>query len=151
MEVSVTSVLNCGALPIGGSGNTHRKNKRVPFNFCVASYSVYISISGNSFCICHTRSHMHRTLTGGERHGLPFTQRVVLLCVQRGGVLRVGLQVEDRVLREASGQAQLLGVGALNGEEETVAGDLGPGGEPQHDDTVLGHVGEMDVCGSVGL
>lgn len=71
--------------------------------------------------------------------------------MQRGRVLGVGRQVEQRVLGEAGGQAQLLGVGALDGEEEPVAGDLGPRREPRHDGAVLGDVAEVDVCGSVGL
>lgn len=92
-----------------------------------------------------------RTLTGDELGRLPFAQRVVLLCVQRSGVLGVGRQVEQRVLGEAGGQAQLLGVGALDGEEESVAGDFGPRREPRHDGAVLGDVAEVDVCRSVGL
>lgn len=71
--------------------------------------------------------------------------------MQCGGVLCVGLQVEEGVLRQAGRQAQLLGVGALDSEEETVAADFGTGREPQHHSAVLGHVGEVDICGSVGL
>lgn len=92
-----------------------------------------------------------RTPTGGELGGLPFAQRVLLLCVQCGRVLGVGRQVEQRVLGEASRQAQLLGVGALDGEEESVAGDFGPWRKPRHDGAVLGDVAEVDVCRSVGL
>ena len=71
--------------------------------------------------------------------------------MQRRRVLRVGLQVEEGVLGEAGGQAQLLGVRPLHGEEEAVAGDFGAGGVPHHDGAVLSHVGEMDICGSIGL
>lgn len=71
--------------------------------------------------------------------------------MQCGRVLGVGRQVEQRVLGEASGQAQLLGVGALDGEEESVAGDFGPGRVPRHDGAVLGDVAEVDVCWRVRL
>lgn len=47
------------------------------------------------------------TLTGGKLSGFSFTQYVVLLRVQRGRVLRVRFQVEQGVLSEAGGQAQL--------------------------------------------
>lgn len=71
--------------------------------------------------------------------------------MERSAVLCIRLQVEEGVLRKAGRQAQLLGVGALNGEEESVAGDFGTGSIPQHHSTVLCHISEMDICGSIGL
>lgn len=65
--------------------------------------------------------------------------------MQYSRVLCVRLQVEERVLSQAGGQTQLFGVGALDGEEETVTCDLSTGGVPEHHSTVLGHVGEVDV------
>lgn len=94
---------------------------------------------------------VHETLTGGEHSRLSVAQRVILLCVKRGRVLCVRLQVEEGVLSEAGGQAQLLGGRALDGEEEPVAGDFGPGGKPHHHSAVFSHVGEVDICRSVGL
>lgn len=47
------------------------------------------------------------TLTGGKLSGFSFTQDVVLLCMQCGRVVCVRLQVEQGVLSEAGGQAQL--------------------------------------------
>lgn len=54
-------------------------------------------------------------LTGGKLSTFSFTQYVVLLCMQRGSVHRVGLQVEQGVLSEAGGQTQLQGGRALHG------------------------------------
>lgn len=71
--------------------------------------------------------------------------------MQSSRVLGIGLQVEQGVLSEAGRQAQLLGVGALDGEEESVAGDLGTRGVPHHHGTVVGNVLEMDICWSIGL
>lgn len=94
---------------------------------------------------------MHWILTGCKQSRLSRTHGVGLLRVQSHCVFGIWLQVEEGVLGEAGRQVQLLGVGALNSEEETVAGNFGTGCKPQHHCTVLGHIGKMDVCGGIGL
>lgn len=73
---------------------------------------------------------MHWILTGCKQSRLSRAHGVVLLCVQSHRVFGIWLQVEEGVLGEAGRQAQLLGVGALNSEEETVAGNFGTGCKP---------------------
>lgn len=136
IEVSVTSVLKWGAFPMGGSASTH-STVIWWVNFPVTSI---LYDFGATF-----------TLTGDKLSGFSFTQNVVLLCMQCGRVLRVGLQVEQGVLSEAGGQAQLCRAGALHGEEEPVACNFCTRGKPNHHSSVLGDVGEVDVCGSVRL
>lgn len=71
--------------------------------------------------------------------------------MQNGCVLRVWAEVEQGVLRQAGGQAELFWVGSLQGQEQTVSGDAGPRGHPHDQSTVLGHVGEMDISRGIRL
>ena len=91
------------------------------------------------------------TLTGGECGEGALAEAVALLGVQCGGVQAVGAQVEQGVLGQPEGQAELLGVGALHSQEETVTRHLGPGSGPHHHSTGLGHVTEVDVAWGVRL
>lgn len=154
MEVSVTSVLNWGALPIRESGNNHKVNL-----LCYLSVSVKnrrFTLPTSYFQLNESKvraSHVSAThlLTCGENGSLSNTQCIALLWVKGDIVLCVRLQVMEGVLCQMCRQVNLFWVWTLDSQEETVACNFGTRYKPQHHCTVLSNVIEMNVCGSIGI
>ena len=71
--------------------------------------------------------------------------------MQKGSVLSVRPQIPQRELSDPARDPLLDGVGALDAQEETVAGDDGTGRLPGDNRIVSPDVSEVNIGGRIGF
>ncbi len=140
MAVSVTSVLNRGAFPVGWAEEQNQKNKFQ--NWLRSAILLHCFTSGEKVQGLHTCS---------EDISDSLAERVPFLWVQGDYVLCVRLKVGDLVLRLGARDPQLFGAGAAHADVETMTCDLSSGDRPDDQSAVISDLSELQVGRGIRL
>lgn len=139
MAVSVTSVVNRGALPVGWAGEQKQKRGLLKWTL----------LGGHYYSIVSPQEKRLRTCSEGIRDS--FAERVPLLWVQSDSVLCIRLKVAELVLRLLSRDPQLFGAGVADADEKTITCDLSSGDRPDDQSAVVSDISEAQVGRGIRL